>query len=140
MSVASRASKRPHRAAGNDEGRQVAQPAADRPFWDGERAGPIVRPDERVFLGGRPDEDAVVQPLALDELELALDVRAGEHEDDASVGAVVIEHAFGQHRTVAPSPPDHPVQTNVDTHLVVERVSRVCTPRVCAGWAFETAR
>ena len=31
------------------------------------------------------------------------------------------------------------MQTNVDAHLVVERVSRVCTPRVCAGWAFETA-
>ena len=42
------------------------------PLRDRERPGPVVRPDERVLLGRSPDEDAVVQPLGLDELELAL--------------------------------------------------------------------
>ena len=70
-------------AAGDDERRQALQPAPDRPLGDGEHAGPVVGPDERVLLGRRADKDAVVQPLGLDELELALQVRTGEDEDDA---------------------------------------------------------
>ena len=46
-------------------------------------AGAVGRPDERVRLLRGADEDPVVQPLGLDELELALQVRAGEDEDDA---------------------------------------------------------
>ena len=105
-----------------------------------EHAGPVVRADERVLLGGRADEDAVVQPLRLDELELALEVRAGEHEDDPAVDAVVLEHALGQHRPVARAAADHAVQADVDAALVVERVARVGAPRVRAGRALEAAQ
>src|SRR5215216_846886 len=107
-------------AAGDHEWRQALQPAPNRPLRDGERAGTIVWPDERVLLGRGTDEDAVVQPLRLDELELAFQVRAGEDEDDAPVDAIVLEHALGQHRAVARPAPDHAVQTDVDTPLVVE--------------------
>src|SRR3954470_7999602 len=80
-------------AAGDDERRQVLQPAPDGALRDGEAAGAVVRADERVLLQRRTDEDPVVEPLGLDELELALEVRAGEDEDDAAIGAVVLEHA-----------------------------------------------
>src|SRR6478752_3862592 len=84
-------------AAGDDERRQVLQPAADRPLGHGEGPGAVVRTDQWVLLQWGTDEDAVVQPLGLDELELAPDVRAGEDEDDAAVGAVVLQDALGQH-------------------------------------------
>ena len=61
----------------------VLEPAPDRPLGDGEAARPVVRPHERIFLERRADEDAVVQPLGLDELELPLEMRAREDEDDA---------------------------------------------------------
>src|SRR5438477_120983 len=83
---------------------------AGRPLGHGEGPGAVVRTDERVLLQRGADEDAVVQPLGLDELELAPEVRAGEHEDDAAVCAVVLEHSLGQHRPVAGAAPDHAVQ------------------------------
>src|SRR4051794_22471704 len=72
-------------AAGDDERRQLLQPAPDRPVRDGQASRPVVRPDERVLLGGRADEDAVVEPLRLDELELAVQVGADEDEHDPAV-------------------------------------------------------
>ena len=104
------------------------------------RARAVVRADERVLLGRGADEDAVVEPLGLDELELALEVGAGEHEDDPAVGAVVLEHALGQHRAVARAAPDHAVQPDVDAAVVVQRVARVGPPRVGADRALEAAR
>src|SRR5215211_5789535 len=127
-------------AAGDDERRQALQAAPDWPLRDGERAGPVVRPGERVLLGRRADEDAVVDPLGLDELELALEMRTDEHEDDSSVDAVVLQDAFGQHGTVAGAAPDHAMQADVDASLVVERVSRVGAPRVRASRAPEAAQ
>src|SRR5215216_8090234 len=97
-------------AAGDDERRQALQAAPDWPLRDGERARPVVRPGERVRLGGCADKDAVVDPLGLDELELTLEVRTDEHEDDSAVDAVVLQDAFGQHGPVAGAAPDHPVQ------------------------------
>ena len=107
---------------------------------DGEGPRAVVRPDQRVLLGRGADEDAVVEPLGLDELELAPQVRAGEDEDDAPVGAVVLEDALGQHRPVARAPPDHAVQAHVDAALVVERVPRVGPAGVRAGRALEAAQ
>src|SRR3954471_16870350 len=87
--------------AGDDERRQVVQPATDRPLRHGEASGAVVRADQRVLLQWGADEDAVVEPLGLDELELAPEVRAGEHEDDAAIGAIVLEHTLGQYGPVA---------------------------------------
>src|SRR4051812_27751007 len=67
-------------AAGDDERRQVRQPAADRRPRDGEAPRAVVRPDQRILLAWRADEDPVVEPLGLHELELAPQVRAGEDE------------------------------------------------------------
>ena len=57
-----------------------------------------------------------------------------------AVGAVVLEHAFGQHRPVARAAPDHAVQADVDAAFVVERVARVGAARVRAGRALEAAQ
>ena len=57
-----------------------------------------------------------------------------------AVGAVVLEHALGQHRPVARAAPDHAVQAHVDAAVVVERVARVRPARVGAGRALEAAR
>ena len=57
-----------------------------------------------------------------------------------AVGAVVLEHAVGQHRAVARAAPDHAVQADVDAALAVERVARVRASRVRAGRALEAAQ
>src|SRR4051794_13406915 len=120
-----------------DERHQPLQAPTDGVLRDRERAGPVPPPDERVGLLGRADEDAVVEPLRLDELELALEVRADEDEDDSAVDAVVLEHGLGEHRPVARAAADHPVETHVDVAVAVERVARVRTPRVGAHRALE---
>src|SRR5437763_945411 len=126
-------------AAGDDECRQVPQPTADRLLRNGEASRSIIRPGEWVLVDRDADENAVVQPLRLHELELALEVRTSENEDDAPVDAVLLQHSLGQHRAVACAPPDHAVEANVDAPVVVERISRVRASRVRACRAFEAA-
>src|SRR5829696_1907853 len=106
---------------------------------NGEAAGAVIRPDERILLGRSADEDAVVQPLGLDELELPLEVRSGEDEDDAPFGAVVFENSLGQRWAVARPAPDHPVEADVDTTLCVKGVPRVGTSGMRTGRTLEAA-
>src|SRR5215207_2792127 len=124
-------------ASRHDEGRQVLQLATDRTPGDGEAARPVARSDERVLLEWRADEDAVVEPLGLDELELTLEMCPGEHEDDPSIGAVVLELAVGQHGSVARPAPDHAMQPYVDAPVLVQGVTGVGPPRVRADRALE---
>src|SRR5215208_7677799 len=124
-------------AAGDDERRQFLQAAADRPLRDREAAGSSVRSDEGILLCRRADEDAIVQPLRLDELELALQVRPGKHEDDPAILAVVLEHPLGQHRPVARTTTDHPVEAYVDAPVGIQRIARVGAACVRAGRALE---
>src|SRR5918995_3165192 len=126
-------------AAGDDEGRHLLQPPPDRLGGNGETAGAVIRPDERVHLGRGADEDAVVQPLGLDELELPLEVRSGEDENDAPVGAVVFENSLGQRWAVARPAPDHPVQADVDTTLCVKGVPRVGASGMRTGRTLQAA-
>src|SRR3954471_6387675 len=72
-------------AAGDDERRQLLQPPSDRPGRAGPGPRPVVRSDDRVLLGGRADEDAVVEPLRLHELELAVQLPPGEDEHEPAV-------------------------------------------------------
>src|SRR3954454_5324527 len=126
-------------AAGDDERRQLLKPAPDRPVRDRQRPGPVVRSDERVLLGGRADGDAVVEPLRLDELELAVQVGADEDEDDAAVGPVVLELARREHRPVARATADHAMEADVGRHLAVQRVARVRPACVRARGTLEAA-
>src|SRR3954453_2294983 len=123
-------------AAGDDERRQLLEPAPDRPVRDRQRPGPVVRSDERVLLGGRADEDAVVEPLRLDELELAVQVRADEDEHDAALGPVVLEHALREHRPVARPAADHAMEADI-RRVAVKRVAWVRPPRMRARGTLE---
>src|SRR5919198_885883 len=78
-------------AAGDDERRHAGKAAPDRTPRDRERPRAVVRPGDWILLGRRADKDAVIEPLRLDELELTIDVRTDEHEDDAPAYAVVSE-------------------------------------------------
>ena len=69
--------------------------APDRPLGDGELVATIVRADQRVLFIGSAEEYALVHPLGLHELELALQVRHGGDEDDSAVGAVVFKTPLG---------------------------------------------
>src|SRR3954464_10922508 len=88
-------------APGDHERWQLLQPAADRALRDREAARVVTGPDEGVGLERSTDEDAVVEPLGLDELELPFQVSTGEDEDDAAVHPVFLDHAVGEHRPVA---------------------------------------
>src|SRR4051794_37944327 len=72
-------------AAGDHERGQVLHPAADWALRDGEAGPVVVGSDEGVGLEWGADEDAVVEPLGLDELELPFEVGACEDEDDSAV-------------------------------------------------------
>ena len=71
-------------AAQSHELRQSLEAPADGLLRDGEDARPPVGPNERISLGGRANEGALIDPLALDELELPPQVCADEEEDKAA--------------------------------------------------------
>src|SRR4051794_18291495 len=106
---------------------------------DGEAASLVIRPHEGVLLRRGADEDAVVEPLGLDELELSAQVGSREHEDDSPVDVVVFEYALGQHRSIAGAAPDHAVEADIDAAIVVEGVSRVRATRMGADRTLKAA-
>src|SRR5918993_1543367 len=126
-------------AARDHERRQALEPAPDRLTRDREGARAVVGPHQRVLLGRGPDEDAVVHPLRLDELVLALQVCAREDEDDSAVRAVVLQDSLGQDRPVARPAADHPMEAHVDAPVVVERIPWVRATGVRAGGGGEAA-
>jgi hypothetical protein len=93
----------------DDEPRQALQAPADRPPWDGEATGPVVRPDDGVLRVARPDEGAAVDPLRLDELELPPQVRTDEGEHQSPIGTVVLQDPFRERRAVGRSAPSQAV-------------------------------
>jgi hypothetical protein len=62
---------------------------------------------ERVLLVGRGEDRALLDPLGLHQLELAIKAGTAGDEDDSAVSAVVFEHDVREHRAVAGAPPDH---------------------------------
>src|SRR4051812_18553702 len=77
-------------AARHDKWRDPRESASNGVLGDCECGRSVVVADEGVLLRWRTNEDAVVQPLCLDEFELAIEVRAGEDEDDPTIGTVVL--------------------------------------------------
>jgi hypothetical protein len=73
----------------------------------------VVGPGYGVSCVACAEEDAVVHPLGLDELELPPKVSADEREHQAAVLPVVFEGPFGQWRTVGSSgsTPEPPAET-----------------------------
>src|SRR5262245_36307982 len=80
----------------DDEPRQALQASADRPAWDGEAVGTIVRSDNRVPRIARPAEDAAVDPLRLDALKLPPQVRADGGAHNLPMGPVARQDTYAQ--------------------------------------------
>src|SRR5215813_8869564 len=58
-------------APSDDEPMEALKPSADRPPWNCETACFIVRADDWILRVACPKENAVINPLRLDELKLA---------------------------------------------------------------------
>src|SRR5262249_245806 len=74
--------------ARDDKTLDAVQATPDRSLWDREAAAAVVSAHERVLLLIEAGEVAVVEPLRLHELELAVEGRADEDEQHGTVGAV----------------------------------------------------
>src|SRR6266508_3361667 len=107
------------------------------PPRDGVVAGTVVGADDGVAGVPGAEEDAVVHPLGLGELELPARVGADEREHESAVGAVVVEDAFWQRRPVGGAAADHAVQTGFAGH---GRVAGVGAADVAAAGGGEPVR
>src|SRR5215471_6878502 len=74
----------------DDERRQALQAPADRPPGNREAVALAVRPDDGILGIARANEDAVIYPLRLDELELPPEMRADKGEHQPPIGAVIL--------------------------------------------------
>ena len=59
---------------------EALKSSANRPPWNCETACSIVRADDWILRVTSPKENAVVNPLRLDELELAAKMRSDKRE------------------------------------------------------------
>src|SRR5258708_24706519 len=78
--------------------------------------GTVVGPGYGVSCAACAEEDAVVHPLGVDELELPPEVCPDEREHQAAVLPVVFEGPFWQWRAVGSSAPDHAVESWFPRH------------------------
>jgi hypothetical protein len=95
------------------------------------------RSDDRIFIVASTEENAVIDPFRLYELELPAQVRPYECEHQTTVGSVVFDEAFGKWWTICRSTPDHPVYAR---HAGYLRVSWIGAPDVRAAWSLKTYR
>src|SRR5260370_7818769 len=105
-----------------------------------ERSAPVVRPAQRVFLRRLPEEDAAVDPLRLDELELPLQVGSHEDEHNSPLGPIVLEDALRKRRAVAGAATDHAMQPVDSNEFLFERVPRIPPPDVRPPRALHASR
>ena len=105
-----------------------------------EHSAPVVRPNQRVFLLGRSKEDAGVDPLRLDELELPLQMGSHEDEQSSPLGPIVLEDAFRKRRAIAGATTHDAVQEVDSNEPVLERVSRIRPADVRADGAAQASR
>ena len=101
---------------------------------------PSFAPASGSFSARGAKKDVVVQPLRVPGHRTRRSRECYEDEDDAAVGAVVLEDPFREHRAVAGAAPEHTVEADIDAHLVIERVPGVRTPGMRASGAFESAQ
>jgi hypothetical protein len=124
-------------ATGDDKARQSLQTLSDRTARNCKTVPGLNRADDRILVAARSKENAVIDPLRLDELELPSKVRAHEGEHQSTVDTVILELAFRKQGAVCGSPSDHAVNFRDagDRRVARVRASDVRTPR-----RFETRR
>src|SRR4051794_26540235 len=113
------------------------QASSYRSVGDRERSGAVVRPDQRVFLRWRAEEDTAVDPLGLDELELPLQMGSDEDEHRSPLGSVVLADIWRKRRAVGGTAADHAVQPVDSDEFVLERVARIRPADVRADRAVQ---
>ena len=110
---------------------------AHRPARDGKAVALGVRADDGILGVIRPEEDAIIDPLRLNELELPPEVRADEREHQPPIGAVVLQHSVRKERPIRSTAADHTVDPG---HARDGRVARVGPPDVRAAGCLEACR
>src|SRR6185437_6373732 len=94
---------------------------------------------ERIPLGGRANEGALIDPLALDELKLPLQVGADEEEEHATLRSIILQDPLGQDRAVGLASTKYAMAPDLED-FILEVVARVHTPDMGAQRAFEALR
>ena len=78
----------------DDKPRESLKAPANRSLWNCEAAAPFVRSDNWILRVARPEENGVIYPLRLDELELPPEVRSDKREHQSPIGSVIFQDSF----------------------------------------------
>src|SRR5262245_5266794 len=103
-------------APSDDKLRDALKAFANRAPWNCKVAALVVRPGYGILIVARPEKDAVIYPLRLDELELTTKVRSDKREHQSPIGAVVLQDSFREQRAIGSSAPNHSVQPDYAGH------------------------
>ena len=111
----------------DDKPWEALQAPANRPPRNCKAVALTVRPDDGILGVARANEDAVIDPLRLDELELPPQMRSDEGEHQPPIGAIVLQNSFREQRAIRGSTPDHPMYPGaIDASRGFAR--RMCEP------------
>jgi hypothetical protein len=93
----------------DDKPRDALKAFANRPPWNCKAAALVVRPGNGILIAASPEENAVIYPLRLDELELPAKVSSDKGEHQPTIGAVILQDPFRERLAICGSAPDHSV-------------------------------
>src|SRR5688500_216354 len=124
-------------AARDYELRDAIQPFSYRLAWHCKTARVRIRSGDRIFIIAGAEENAIVDPFGLNELELSSQVCSYEGEHQSALSAVVFSDTFGKRWTVRCPAPDHPVYARETGDL---SVARVAAPDVRAARSLKSYR
>jgi len=69
---------------------------SNRPARDSKSAIVIIRSHDGIFIFARAEEDAIVDPLGLNELELTTYVGSHKSEHESTIDTIVFQYSLGQ--------------------------------------------
>src|SRR5688572_25154154 len=124
-------------STGDDKTRQSLQALSNRPAGYRKAVVGLNCADDRVFVLVRSKENAVIDPLRLNELELTTEVRSDKREHQTAFDAVILENTVRQQWTVGRSSTDHAVNFG---HTGNRCIARVCPAYVRPAGSFHTGR
>ena len=108
--------------AGHDKPRQTLQAPSDRTPRNGETLTGLHCSDDRILVGVSAKENAVIDPLGLDKLELPSKMCSDKSEDQPAIRTIVIDHTFRKQGPISGSTPDHSVNPRHSRYLCIPRV------------------
>jgi hypothetical protein len=114
-------------ASRHDKSRQPLKTLANRTLRHRKAGSVLIRTDDWILVAVRAEEDAIVDPLRLDEFELPSDVGSDEGEHQSSIRAIVLENSVRQERAVSGSAADHSMQLRYSSY---QRIPWICATDV----------